>query len=163
MTKQTEDRFTELCKKYEFVPEEVINNYLEWEDEDVPQEWILEMMNDEFESKHWAVFEYLGEDFNRVEEIAGLKFASGTGAQYDYIEIGGEELRVMDDWEADNAQEDCLTDLVEQEFPKWLLPYIDYDQLMKDSDRGQDLSGYDGCEHECSKYTSETIYIYRNN
>jgi hypothetical protein len=69
----------------------------------------------------------------------------------------------MDDWEAERAHEDYLVDLVEQECPKWLQPYIDYDMLMKDSDRGQNLNGYDGCEHECSDYTSETIYIYRNN
>ena len=157
----TNKQLEELFEKYEFVPETVKEDLLKTED--VDHEYLLEIMNDRFEDKHWAVFEYFGESFDLVEEIAELKFDSGSDAQCCYIEIAGEEIRVMDDWEADKAQEDYLTDLVEQECPKWLLPYIDYEQLMKDSDRGQDLGGYDGCENECNNYTSETIYIYRNN
>ena len=161
MTKYTEDQISEIIDQHEFLDEELIRTVLA--DEDLDHKYLLNLL-DEFDSKHWAVFEHCGEDLSLIEKISDIRFSSGRDAQCDYIEINGEEIRVMDDYEADKAHEAYLEELVEDSgCPNWLQSYIDYEQLIKDSDRGQNLSGYDGCENEYNKYSAETIYIYRNN
>lgn len=127
---------------------------------------LLEMVED-FDEKQFAVFEYFSEDLKNIKAIHDYKFDYGRIAQCDYFELNGQEIRVMTDYEADMALENSLYDLVQCQMDSgvfsWLENYIDFKKLANDSDRGQELSSYNGCEVECSKYTPETIYIYRNN
>jgi len=53
---------------------------------------------------------------------------------------------------------DRVVSLVEDtcDIPSWLENYIDYDKLTDDTDRGEELNGYDGTEYETDSY-----YIYK--
>lgn len=119
-----------------------------------------------FDSKKIAVFEYFDRDVELIEEL--VKWDSLNN---EYIEIKGEELRVLTDSEANEAWEEYIDNYIEEcvlsELSVFIQEYFDYGKFKRDlklDGRGRSLASYDSIEH-CfyNSKVDETIHIYRVN
>ena len=77
--------------------------------------------------------------------------------------VGTAEYQVLDDDEADEAQDEQLESYIDEcmELPEHVAPYFDREAWKSDArmdGRGHCLSSYDGPEHEVGEY-----FIYRTN
>jgi len=82
-----------------------------------------------------------------------------------YIELpnNGYEYRIISEYWIDDILEDSLEDLITDcyqlgEGSEWLMRYIDWKQMAKDTDYGEHFSSYDGSEESDNYY-----YYFRTN
>lgn len=155
MTKYNDEQKQKFYDEFQSVPEEIIDELLATEKKKTEVKNILSII-ESFNDKQLAVFEYLDNDFDEVQNIQKLNIDDN------YIDIAGQTLLVLTDSEADTKQYKYNKSLVEDDCPNWLVPYVDIAAIVRDTERGQSLASYDGCEYLCNKYTQEDIYIYRN-
>ena len=137
---------------FDFVPNEVYDEITE--DKSLSEEEKKDLLStiNEFDEKQMAVFEYFDYDRELVDEIKEHDFNSKDTFSY-----GEYDLLVLTDSEADDRFYDYLEQTVDECCPEWLARYVDLERLARDSDRGQELAGYDGTEY-CA---NNGIYIYR--
>ena len=86
-----------------------------------------------------------------------------TEESYGGYAVGSAEYQVLDDDEADQAQDEQLESYIDEcmEIPEGMEPYFDREAWKRDArmdGRGHCLSSYDGCEYEVGEY-----FIYRTN
>lgn len=139
-------------EEFDFVPNEVYDEITE--DKSLSEEEKKELLStiNEFDEKQMAVFEYFDYDRKLVDKIKEHDFNSK-----DTFSHGEYDLLVLTDSEADDKFNKSLQELVDINCPEWLAHYVDIELLARDSDRGQELAGYDGTEY-CA---NNGIYIYR--
>lgn len=113
---------------------------------EVDENGLLDVLED-WDDTDWVLFHHLGADSSLFDGLCHLK-------DTDYL--------ILTDGEADERFRESLEDLVDEDVPSWLRCYFDIDALMRDSDRGQTLAGYDGVEHEYD-LNGTTYYLYRVN
>jgi hypothetical protein len=113
-----------------------------------------------------------GDDDDRRCCVALLHYYDNEGecdpndceVEYDKtIKVAGMEFLVLTDDEADEALDDYLEQLLDDEgcVPGGNGPYFNREAWKRDAaidGRGHSLSGYDGDEHECGNY-----FLYRTN
>lgn len=91
------------------------------------------------------------------------------GSDGETYEHGREEYRVLTDSEADQANDECIENYIDDcilpELPDFAKNYFDNEAFRRDAlvdGRGHNLAGYDGHENY-QTVDSETYYIYRTN
>lgn len=111
---------------------------------EVDEDGLLDLLED-WDDTDWVLFHHLGADSSVIDGLCHLK-------DTDYL--------ILTDREADEKFREHLEELVASDCPEYLRFYIDINALMRDSDRGQTLAGYDGVEHEYD-LNGTTYYLYR--
>lgn len=101
-----------------------------------------------FDAKQWAIFKFLGNDLENVEEISNLDIDT------DEIEINGNYYLVLTEDEADSRWEEeldyYLDECVYPELPNNLKYYFDEEKWKRAArfdGRGNAISRYDGVEN----------------
>lgn len=123
---------------------------------------VLESTLTAWDVRHWALFAYL--EFN-PDYIWDINKISRSDFDDEVTIDGNRWFWVLDDYDADDVKEESIKNLVDDMMyrdARWLIPYIDFERLDADIDRGEQLASYDGREN-CFNIDDEDIYIYRTN
>lgn len=128
----------------------------------------LEKM-EQWDAKKWALFEYVNENVEAVEEISDL-----DDIDADEIHFYGEDLLVLTDSEADDRWDEELDSYIDEvilpEIPEFCRNYFDCEKWKDDArydGRGHAIARYDSEENEYflqyEDGTEDEIFIYRMN
>lgn len=123
---------------------------------------VLESTLTAWNVRHWALFAYF--EFN-PDYIWDINKISISDFDNEVTIDKNKWFLVLDDYDADQLKEESIKNLVDEMMyrdARWLIPYIDFERLDADTDRGEELASYDGRENYFD-IDGEDIYVYRRN